>query len=548
MNLNKEITFGNKVREKMQEGADELANAVKATLGPKGRYVVIERGQGYPKSTKDGVSVAKEIFFADSYKNLGAQMIKQVAVKSADEAGDGTTTATVLAQAMLDEGNKAVASGINPVFIKYGMESACQEIVDKLKFCSKMVTSNEELENIATISANNDREIGSLIAKGMAEIGDYGVITVGESNNGKTELQIVPGMTFDQGLISPYLINDYTKMCCTFNECFLLLVDGKINDFNAVAPYIQHCSDNHKPLVIIAEDFSNNVLADIIYYATPDVRQKRMGIDLAAVKAPGFGNRRLQNLEDIAALTGAEVITKDKGLILGETSLDVFGKVEKIVIKQFETSLFGGYGEEEKVKERISYIQGLMDNTISDYDKTQYKERLAKLTGGMAVINVGGNSELEIKEKKDRLDDAIAAAKSAKEEGIVPGGGSTLYTIAQELDCDEEIEGDSRAFSLGKSIVKNACEAPIRNILLNAGFSNVEKILIKINKDYLYNARDEVYEDVASSKIIDPAKVVRCALQNAVSVVGVMLTTSAAIVTDNKNTAEKSDTSGVRQS
>lgn len=529
MNLNKEIKFSNEVREKIQEGADELANAVKSTLGPKGRYVVIERGQGYPKSTKDGVSVAKEIYFKDHYKNLGAQMLKQVAIKSADEAGDGTTTATVLAQALLDEGNKAVSSGINPVFIKKGMEDACKDVIDKLKTLSTEVKSPTDIENIATISANNDPEIGKLIASAMEQIGEYGTVTVNESNNGKTELEVSPGMCFDQGLVSPYLINNATKMCCEFNDCFLLLVDGKINDFNTVAPYIQHCSDNHVPLVIIAEDFSNDALTNIIYYATPNVKTKTMGIDLAAVKAPGYGNRRLQLLEDMAALTGGTVITQDKGLTLGETTLDVFGKVQKISIKQYETCLYGGYGDQEVINERIKYIKGLMDNTISDYDRVQYRERLAKLTGGMAVIKVGGNSDLEIKEKLDRFDDAIEAAKSAKQEGIVPGGGTSLYLIAQDLKIPNNSD-NSRAYEYGYTLVKNACEAPIRTILSNAGISNVEKILVGVNSNTLYNARTELYEEISTSKVIDPAKVVRCALENAVSVVGIMLTTSAAIV------------------
>lgn len=536
VNLSKEIKFGNEVREKMQHGADELANAVKSTLGPKGRYVVIERGQGYPKSTKDGVSVAKEIFFEDHYKNVGAQMIKQVATKSADEAGDGTTTATVLAQALLDEGNKAVSSGINPVFIKRGMEDACQEVISKLKEMSKQVNSTEDLKNIATISANNDMEIGGLIADAMEQIGDFGSITVSESNTGKTELEVVPGMTFDQGLISPYLINNYDKMCCEFQEVQLLLVDGKVNDFNTLVPYIEHCSNAlHKPLVVIAEDFTNDALTNIIYWATPDVKAKRMGLDLAAVKAPGFGNRRLQILEDLAALTGGTVITADKGLILGETDMEVFGQAERIVIKQYETAIYGGYGTEEQVNNRIKYIQSQMDNTISDYDKIQYTERLSKMNSGMAIIKAGGNSELEIKEKKDRLDDAIKAAKAAKEEGIVIGGGTALYLISKGLKLENEYL-KNQAYVVGYNLIKKACQAPIRTILENSGLDNIEEVLVKITKDLGYNARTEEFVNLEESGIIDPTKVVRCALQNAVSVAGVMLTTAATIVSADSKT------------
>lgn len=537
MNLNKEVLFGSTVREKMQEGADILANAVKSTLGPKGRYVVIERGQGYPKSTKDGVSVAKEIFFKDHYKNLGAQMIKQVATKSADEAGDGTTTATVLAQTLLDKGNLVVTSGINPVFLKVGMERACKDVIDKLKNYSTPVKDSSDILHVATISANNDLEIGEMIAQGMKEIGDYGLMTVAESTNGKTELEVVSGMTFDQGLTSPYLINNYSKMCCEFQDCNLLLVDGKINDFNEVVPYIQYCTDHKLPLVILAQDFSSDVLANIIYYATPNVKEKTPGLPLAAVKAPGYGDRRLQILEDIAILTGGQVITKDKGLILGETDMTVFGTVERIIIKQYETALYGGAGTKEALEERVKYIEGRMENTISEYDKIQYKERLAKLTGGMAVIKAGGSSDLEIKERKDRLDDAIYAAKSAKEEGIVPGGGTALYLIAQELRgtnislSDETI--DTVAFTYGYNLVLDACEAPIKTILQNAGIPNIERVLIHVDKDTLYDARKNEYVAIKNSTIIDPTKVVRCALQNAVSVVGVMLTTSAAIVSED---------------
>jgi len=540
MNLNKEITFGNEVRSKMQQGADELANAVKSTLGPKGRYVVIERGQGYPKSTKDGVSVAKEIFFSDHYKNVGAQMIKQVAIKSGNEAGDGTTTATVLAQALIDEGNRVVASGINPVFIKAGMECAKKEVIDLLKKVAKPVSSSEDIKNIATISANNDVQIGSLIAEAMEQIGDYGLITVGESSTGKNELEVVPGMCFDQGLISPYLINNYEKMCCEFKDCNLLLIDGKVNDFESLISYIQYCSEQHQALVIIAEDFSNDALSNIIYWATPDVKAKRMGIDLAAVKAPGYGNRRIQILEDIAALTAGTVITKDKGLVVGETGVEVFGKVERIVIKQFETALYGGYGTEEQLKNRIKYIEKDMANTISDYDKEKYKERLAKLQGGMAVINAGGNSELEIKETKDRLDDAISAAKSAKEEGIVSGGGSALYLISKKLKGAPK--NSHTDFITGYNILVKALSAPIKTILENAGVDNIERILIDINEKQLYNARDDVFEDISTTKILDPTKVVRCALENAVSVASVMLTTSCAIVSDDNGKEENKAT------
>lgn len=535
MNLSKEIKFQPDVLQCMIEGTNELANTVKSTLGPKGRYVVIERGQGYPKSTKDGVSVAKEIFFDNPYKNLGAQMIKQVAIKSCDEAGDGTTTATVLAQALINKGYKAIQTVGNPVWIKKGMEKACYDITKELENMAIPVNSTNDIRNIATISANNDRNIGDLIASAMEQIGEYGSITVAESTTGKTELEVVSGMSTDQGLLSPYLINNYEKMDCEFQDCQLLLVDGKVVDFdNQIAKYIDYCANTlHKPLVILAEDFSNDVLANIIYWATPDVKSKRMGFDLSVAKAPGFGNRRLQLLEDIAALTDATVITKDKGLILGETDMNVFGGCEKIVIKQFETSIYGGYGSKEAVEERIKYLQGQIASAMCEADKEPYIQRLAKLTGGMAVIKAGGNSDLEIKEVKDRLDDAISAAKSAKEEGIVPGGGTALYLISKELKPNNATfnNNNEMEFNYGYNLVLEAIQEPIKTILTNAG-EDVSEILININKKQGYDALTGSYVDLIDEGIIDPTKVVRCALQNAISVASVLLTTSAAIVTD----------------
>lgn len=533
-NLIKDLKSGQEVRLEMIKGADILANAVKETLGPKGRNVVIEQnnGLGYPHITKDGVSVARSIFLKDKYQNLGAQMIKQVAAKSADDAGDGTTTATVLAQAMLHEGIKALASEYNPVFIQRGMNDACKYYTEELKKISKKVTTNDEIKQVGTISANGDTEIGSLIAEGMAKAGEYGVVTVGDSDNNKTYLECVDGLSFDRGFISPYLINNPQTFETVFEDCYLLLVDQKISNFEQeLVPILTKANEENKfPLVIIAEDFIGNVIPSVITNVLPNPKERTMGIPLSIVKAPGYGERRLPLLEDIAAVTGGTVISKDKGLQLHDVGTEVFGMVKKIKIGQFETVLIDGQGDKKAIQDRIDTIKQQMEVTISDYDKQTYKERLSKITGGIAVLKVGGATELEIKEKKDRIDDALAATKSATEEGIVTGGGTALYNLGKENSEKENKDSKDASYNIGWRIVTKALSAPIRQILTNAGIENVDEVLTKINKEQGYNAATDEFVDMFEAGIIDPAKVVRCALENAVSVAGLMLTTACGIV------------------
>lgn len=532
MSLNKEVMFGQDVRKKIQEGADTLANAVKVTLGPKGRNVVIEKGYGYPHSTKDGVSVAREFFFEDHYMNLGAQMLKQVAARTVEECGDGTTTATVLAQSLLQSGNKAVASGLNPVFIKEGMEAACEFAVNELEKVSKDISNNEEIENVATISANNDREIGSLIAEAMEKVGEYGVITVGESESNETYLEYNEGLSFDRGYLHYSMINDPIKLECSFDNPYILLVDAKLTNFNGqVLPFLQQAvQENKLPLVIIAEDFAGDAYSSLLLNIMPS--KDRAPLPLALVKAPGYGDRRLHLLEDIGILTGATVVSETKGLTLDTVTTAVLGRCGKFRAKQFESIIIDGKGEKKDIEDRIAYLKQQADITPSDYDKQTFKERIAKLTSGIAVIKVGGKSELEIKEKKDRLDDAISATKSAIEEGIVAGGGTALYNISKLLDAG--VKDVNQDFLVGWKAVAKACQAPIKQIMTNAGIDNPTELLAEVNENQGWDIRNMKIINLIERGIIDPAKVVRCALENAVSVASLMITTEAAIVSADK--------------
>ena len=532
MSLNKEVMFGQDVRKKIQEGADTLANAVKVTLGPKGRNVVIEKGYGYPHSTKDGVSVAREFFFEDHYMNLGAQMLKQVSARTVEECGDGTTTATVLAQSLLQSGNKAVASGLNPVFIKEGMEAACEFAVNELEKVSKDISNNEEIENVATISANNDREIGSLIAEAMEKVGEYGVITVGESESNETYLEYNEGLSFDRGYLHYSMINDPIKLECSFDNPYILLVDAKLTNFNGqVLPFLQQAvQENKLPLVIIAEDFAGDAYSSLLLNIMPS--KDRAPLPLALVKAPGYGDRRLHLLEDIGILTGATMVSETKGLTLDTVTTAVLGRCGKFRAKQFESIIIDGKGEKKDIEDRIAYLKQQADITPSDYDKQTFKERIAKLTSGIAVIKVGGKSELEIKEKKDRLDDAISATKSAIEEGIVAGGGTALYNISKLLDAG--VKDVNQDFLVGWKAVAKACQAPIKQIMTNAGIDNPTELLAEVNENQGWDIRNMKIINLIERGIIDPAKVVRCALENAVSVASLMITTEAAIVSADK--------------
>lgn len=532
MSLNKEVMFGQDVRKKIQEGADTLANAVKVTLGPKGRNVVIEKGYGYPHSTKDGVSVAREFFFEDHYMNLGAQMLKQVAARTVEECGDGTTTATVLAQSLLQSGNKAVASGLNPVFIKEGMEAACEFAVNELEKVSKDISNNEEIKNVATISANNDKEIGALISEAMEKVGEYGVITVGESESNETYLEYNEGLSFDRGYLHYSMINDPIKLECSFDNPYILLVDAKLTNFNGqVLPFLQQAvQENKLPLVIIAEDFAGDAYSSLLLNIMPS--KDRAPLPLALVKAPGYGDRRLHLLEDIGILTGATVVSETKGLTLDTVTTAVLGRCGKFRAKQFESIIIDGKGEKKDIEDRIAYLKQQADITPSDYDKQTFKERIAKLTSGIAVIKVGGKSELEIKEKKDRLDDAISATKSAIEEGIVAGGGTALYNISKILDVG--VKDVNQDFLVGWKAVAKACQAPIKQIMTNAGIDNPTELLAEVNENQGWDIRNMKIINLIERGIIDPAKVVRCALENAVSVASLMITTEAAIVSADK--------------
>jgi len=519
----KNITFNIDARDSLKKGVDALANAVKVTLGPKGRNVVIDKKFGGPSITKDGVTVAKEIELEDAMENMGAQMVKEVASKTADIAGDGTTTATVLAQAIVNAGLKNVAAGANPMDLKRGIDKAVNEIVKNINKISQEVGSSyDKIEQVASISANNDNIIGSLIAEAMKKVKTEGVITVEEAKGTETNVEVVEGMQFDRGYLSPYFITDPDKMETELESPYILLYDKKISSMKDLLPILEQTAQGGKPLMIIAEDVDGEALSTLV------VNKLRGALKVAAVKAPGFGDRRKAMLEDIAILTNATVVSEERGFKLESTNIDMLGTCEKVVIDKDNTTIVNGSGDKKNIKARVSQIKSQIESSTSDYDKEKLQERLAKLAGGVAVLYVGAASEVEMKEKKDRVDDALAATRAAVEEGIVPGGGIAIIRAAKTLS---KVKGDNDDEQTGINIIERAVEEPIRQIVENAGLEgSVVVSKIKDGKDdFGFNAKNEKYENMLKAGIIDPAKVVRVALENASSVAGMLLTTECVI-------------------
>jgi len=519
----KEVKFGSDARDRMLEGVDILANAVKTTLGPKGRNVVIEKSFGAPRSTKDGVSVAKEIELEDRYQNLGAQMLREVASKTNDKAGDGTTTATVLAQAIVREGLKRVAAGMNPMDLKRGIDKASSEVVADLLSKAKKISKSEEIAQVGTISANGDAAIGAMIADAMSKVGNEGVITVEEGKTAETELDVVEGMQFDRGYLSPYFITDPEKMRVELDDPYILLNEGKLSSLQAMLPILEAVVQTGKPLLIIAEDIEGEALATLV------VNKLRGGLKIAAVKAPGFGDRRKAMLQDIAILTGGTVISEDLGIKLENITLKDLGTAKHVHITKDDTVIVDGAGKKGEIKARVEQIRKQSEDTSSDYDREKLQERLAKLAGGVAVIKVGGSTEVEVKERKDRVDDALNATRAAVEEGIVPGGGTALLRASRFIN----VKGVNDDEQSGIEIVKAALAYPCRQIADNAGVEGAVVVgnIVSANKaNYGYDAQNDEYVDMVKAGIIDPVKVVRTALQDAASVAGIILTTEVAIV------------------
>ncbi|MBU6319286.1 MAG: chaperonin GroEL [Alphaproteobacteria bacterium] len=518
----KHVQFSADARERMLRGVDILANAVKVTLGPKGRNVIIEKSFGAPRSTKDGVTVAKEIELSDKFENMGAQMLREVASKANDVAGDGTTTATVLAQAIVREGLKRVAAGMNPMDLKRGVEKAVIEVVEHLKKQSKKVSSNEEIAQVGTISANGDADIGKFLADAMAKVGNEGVITVEEAKSLETELEVVEGMQFDRGYLSAYFITNADKMEATLDDALILLHEKKLASLQPLLPVLEAVVQTGRPLLIIAEDVEGEALATLV------VNKLRGGLKVAAVKAPGFGDRRKAMLEDIAVLTGGTVISEDLGIKLENVTLDMLGKAKRVQISKENTTIVDGSGKKKDIEGRIGQIKRQIEDTTSDYDREKLQERLAKLAGGVAVIKVGGATEVEVKERKDRVDDALNATRAAVEEGIVAGGGTALFRAALAIKS----VGDNDDQQAGIDIVRKALEAPLRQIAENSGVEGsivVGRLRSEKKTVFGFNAQTEEYGDMVEMGIIDPVKVVRVALQNAASVAGLLITTEAAI-------------------
>jgi chaperonin GroEL len=520
----KDVYFASDARDRMLRGVNILANAVKVTLGPKGRNVVIEKSFGAPRSTKDGVSVAKEIELSDKFENLGAQLIREVASKTNDKAGDGTTTATVLAQAIVVEGLKSVAAGMNPMDLKRGVDKAVAKVIEEIKSNAKKVSANSEIAQVGTISANGDLEVGEMIARAMEKVGNEGVITVEEAKTAETELDVVEGMQFDRGYLSPYFITNADKMEAELEEPLILLFEKKLSSLQPLLPVLEAVVQSGRPLLIIAEDVEGEALATLV------VNKLRGGLRVAAVKAPGFGDRRKAMLEDIAILTGGQLISEDLGIKLETVTLEMLGKAKKVSITKDDTTIVDGAGDKAGIEGRVAQIKKQIEDTTSDYDKEKLQERLAKLAGGVAVIRVGGATEVEVKEKKDRVDDALNATRAAVEEGIVPGGGVALLKASKVLDG---FKGDNDDQEAGVAIVRRALQAPIRQIAENAGVEGsivVGKVLENGSATFGFNAQTEEYVDLVQAGVIDPAKVVRTALQDAASVAGLLITTEAAIV------------------
>ncbi|WP_420338723.1 chaperonin GroEL [Roseibium sp.] len=519
----KEVKFSSDAREKMLRGVDTLANAVKVTLGPKGRNVVLDKAFGAPRITKDGVSVAKEIELEDKFENMGAQMVREVASKTNDIAGDGTTTATVLAQAIVKEGAKAVAAGMNPMDLKRGVDLAAAEAVKALMAASKDITTSEEVAQVGTISANGDEQVGKDIAEAMQKVGNEGVITVEEAKSLETELEVVEGMQFDRGYLSPYFVTNADKMLADLEKPFILLHEKKLSNLQAMLPILEAVVQSSRPLLIIAEDVEGEALATLV------VNKLRGGLKIAAVKAPGFGDRRKAMLEDIAILTGGTVISEDLGIKLENVTLDMLGTAEKVAITKETTTIVDGAGSKDDINGRVGQIKAQIEETTSDYDREKLQERLAKLAGGVAVIRVGGATEIEVKEKKDRVDDALNATRAAVEEGIVPGGGTALLRAKKAV---EGLANDNADIAAGIKIVLRALEAPIRQIAENAGVEGsivVGKIQENDDTTFGFNAQTEEFVNMIEAGIIDPTKVVRTALQDAASVAGLLITTEAMV-------------------
>ncbi|MBN8542961.1 MAG: chaperonin GroEL [Alphaproteobacteria bacterium] len=521
--MGKMISFSSNAREEILKGADILANAVKVTLGPKGRNVVIEKSYGAPRITKDGVSVAKEINLSNKFQNMGAQMLREVASRTNDMAGDGTTTATVLAQAIVREGSKAVAAGLNPMDLKRGIDKAVDAVVEAVKAKSKTIKSQAEIAQVGTISANGDKEIGTKIAEAMEKVGKEGVITVEEAKGFDFELDVVEGMNFDRGYLSPYFVTNAEKMSVELDNPLILIFEKKLSSLQPLLPVLEAVVQSQRPLLIIAEDVEGEALATLV------VNKLRGGLKVAAVKAPGFGDRRKSMLEDIAILTKGEVISEDLGIKLETVNLEMLGRAKKVTITKDDTTIVDGAGDKKAIEARCAQIKAQVEETTSDYDKEKLQERLAKLSGGVAVLKVGGASEVEVKERKDRVDDALHATRAAVEEGIVPGGGVTLLYASRALDKVKSVNDDERA---GINIIRRALQAPIRQIVENSGLDGAVvagKLLESDDTNHGFDAQNLEYTDMIKAGIIDPTKVVRTALQDAASVAGLMITTEALI-------------------
>ena len=517
------IKYNTEARNLIKAGVDQLANAVKVTLGPKGRNVIIEKKFGAPQITKDGVTVAKEVELEDKFENTGAQLVKSVASKTGDDAGDGTTTATILTQAIVTEGLKNVTAGANPMDLKRGIDKAVAKVIDYIKTNAEQVGDNyDKIEQVATVSANNDPEIGKLIADAMRKVSKDGVITIEESKTRDTSIGVVQGMQFDRGYLSGYFVTDTDKMECVMENPYILIYDKKISNLKEFLPILQPAAESGRPLLVIAEDVDSEALTTLV------VNRLRGGLKICAVKAPGFGDRRKAMLEDIAVLTGGVVISEEKGLKLEQATLDMLGSAKKVTITKDDTTIVGGAGAKENIQERVNQIKNEIANTKSSYDKEKLQERLGKLSGGVAVLYVGANSEVEMKEKKDRCDDALCATRAASEEGVVVGGGTTYIRAQEEL---KDLKGDNADEQTGINIVRRAIEEPLRQIVFNAGGEGA----VVVNKvregkgDFGYNAREDKYEDLRQAGVIDPAKVERVALENAASVAGMFLTTECLI-------------------
>jgi chaperonin groL len=535
----KEIKFDTDARELLKSGVDQLANAVKVTLGPKGRNVVIGKKFGAPQITKDGVTVAKEVELEDNFENAGAQLVKSVASKTGDDAGDGTTTATILTQAIVNEGLKNVTAGANPMDLKRGIDKAVAKVVEHIKDSAEVVGDNyDKIEQVATVSANNDPEIGKLLADAMRKVSKDGVITIEESKTRETSIGVVEGMQFDRGFLSGYFVTDTDKMECVMDNPYILLYDKKISNVKDFLPILQPAAESGRPLLVIAEDVDSEALTTLV------VNRLRAGLKICAVKAPGFGDRRKAMLEDIATLTGGVVISEEKGLSLEKATLEMLGTAKKVTVSKDNTTIVDGAGSKDAIKERVAQIKNEIVASTSSYDKEKLQERLAKLSGGVAVLYVGANSEVEMKEKKDRVDDALCATRAAMEEGVVVGGGTTYIRAQESL---KDLKGENQDEQTGINIVCRAIEEPLRQIIANAGGEGAVVVdNVRQGKgDYGYNARKDTYEDLRAAGVIDPAKVSRVALENAASIAGMFLTTECLIVDKAEETPAMPAASGM---